>query len=139
MLVSIVIATRNRNVLLGRTLEALARQRWPREHLEVIVADNGSTDDTPAVVDAARARGLPVRYLCVNQPGKSHAVNAALRTARGDVIAFTDDDVVPEPEWLTGLVRAIEETGADFVAGRILPIWEMDPPAWMSVSFRKCG
>jgi glycosyltransferase involved in cell wall biosynthesis len=46
MMVSVVIATRNRSVLLGRTLDALARQRWPRDRMDVIVADNGSTDDT---------------------------------------------------------------------------------------------
>jgi glycosyltransferase involved in cell wall biosynthesis len=134
MLISVVIATRNRSALLGLTLEALARQRWPREQLDVIVADNGSADDTRQVVEGARDAGLPVRYLFVAEPGKSHAVNAALRLTRGDLIAFTDDDVEPEPEWLAGLARAIEETGADFLAGRILPRWEVAPPAWMSAS-----
>ena len=88
MFVSIVIATRNRSVLLGRTLDALARQHWPRDGMEVIVADNGSADSTRAVVTAAQTAGLPVQYLFVAQPGKSHAVNAALRLTRGDLIAF---------------------------------------------------
>ena len=134
MVASIVIATRNRSALLGRTLDAVAGQHWPRAQMDVIVADNGSIDDTRAVVAAARDRGLPVRYLLVQQPGKSHAVNAALQVTRGDVIAFTDDDVQPEPGWLAGLARAFDETNADFVAGRILPVWEIDPPAWMSPS-----
>lgn len=134
--VSIVIATRNRSDLLAQTLDAIARQRWPRERLEVIIADNGSTDGTRAVVDAAAARadGLTVRYLFVTQPGKSHAVNAALRVTRGDLIALTDDDVQPDPGWLAALARAVEEMDADFVAGRILPLWEIEPPAWMSPS-----
>jgi glycosyltransferase involved in cell wall biosynthesis len=133
--VSIVIATRNRSALLGQTLDALARQRWPRDSVEVVVADNGSTDDTRAVVEQAAARaGPPIRYLFVAQPGKSHAVNAALRLTRGDLIAFTDDDVQPDPEWIGGLARAVDETGADFVAGRILPIWAVEPPGWMSPS-----
>jgi len=134
MFVSIVIATRNRSVLLGRTLEALARQRWPRDRMDVLVADNGSTDDTALVVEAARSSGLPVRYLFVRETGKSHAVNAALRRARGDLIAFTDDDVEPESGWLAALARGVGETGSDFVAGRILPTWEVEPPAWMSPS-----
>ena len=134
MVASVVIATRNRSALLCRTLDALAGQRWPRERMDVIVADNGSTDETRAVVDAARAGGLPVRYLFVAQPGKSHAVNAALSLTHGDLIAFTDDDVQPDPGWLEGLARAVTETDADFVAGRILPIWEIEPPAWMSPS-----
>jgi glycosyltransferase involved in cell wall biosynthesis len=132
--VSIVIATRNRSALLGQTLDVLAAQQWPAEQFEIIVSDNGSTDDTCAVVEQAARRygSAAVRYLFVPQPGKSHAVNAALELARGELIAFTDDDVQPAPEWIQALVQAVEETGADFVAGRIKPIWEIDPPAWMS-------
>lgn len=135
MFVSVVIATRNRCALLRQTLDDLAAQRWPaskEDKLEVIVADNGSTDDTPAVVDRA-AHGLTcIRYLFVPTPGKSHAVNAALAIARGDLIAFTDDDVRPEPGWVAALARAVLESDAEFVAGRIRPIWEIDPPSWMS-------
>ena len=131
MFVSVVIATRNRSVLLARTLRALASQRWPAGQMEIIVADNGSTDETGAIVEGF-SEGVAVRYLLVTTPGKSHAVNAALQIARGDVIAFTDDDVQPDPEWLNGLAGAFAETGADYVAGRILPIWEVPPPAWMS-------
>jgi glycosyltransferase involved in cell wall biosynthesis len=134
VVISIVIATRNRSVLLNGTLRALALQQWPREQMEIIVADNGSTDDTRIVVDRASAAGLPVRYLYVAEPGKSYAVNAALRLTRGDVVAFTDDDVQPDRGWLEGLAQALNETGAAFVAGRILPIWEIDPPSWMSPS-----
>jgi glycosyltransferase involved in cell wall biosynthesis len=134
VVISIVIATRNRSVLLNGTLRALALQQWPREQMEIIVADNGSTDDTRVVVDRASAAGLPVRYLYVAEPGKSYAVNAALRLTRGDVVAFTDDDVQPDRGWLEGLAQALNETGAAFVAGRILPIWEIDPPSWMSPS-----
>jgi glycosyltransferase involved in cell wall biosynthesis len=132
VLISVIIATHNRSVLLARTLDAIGRQRWPRESMEVLVADNGSTDGTPAVVEAARAAGLPVRYLFERRSGKSYAVNAALALARGDLIAFTDDDVQPEPEWLGALGHAIDQPGVDFVAGRILPIWECPPPDWMS-------
>src|SRR5580693_4830371 len=107
MFVSVVIATRNRSALLAQTLDALARQRWPPDRFEIVVADNGSTDDTRLVVEqaAARAGALAVRYLFVAQTGKSHAVNAALLLTRGDLVAFTDDDVQPESEWIGGLVR----------------------------------
>jgi glycosyltransferase involved in cell wall biosynthesis len=132
VLISVIIATHNRSVLLATTLDAIARQHWPRESMEVIVADNGSTDNTAAVVEAARAAGLPVRYLFEQRPGKSHAVNAALALSRGDLIAFTDDDVQPEPDWLDALAHAVGRAGVDFVAGRILPIWECPPPGWLS-------
>lgn len=131
---SVVIATRNRQTLLAATLAALAAQDWPSDRVEIIVADNGSTDGTPAVVaEATRRRGAPlVRYLVVREPGKSAAVNQGLALATGSLIALTDDDVRPEPQWLRALARAFDETGADFVAGRILPDWETPPPAWLS-------
>jgi len=132
--VSVILATRNRAALLTETLDALAKQRWPRDRFEIVVADNGSTDDTRIVVESfARADDAPaVQYLFVAEPGKSHAVNAALRCARGDLLAFTDDDVLPDPAWLERLLIALDETGADFVAGRILPRWEVAPPWWLS-------
>ena len=133
---SVVIATRNRQALLAETLQALSAQDWPTDAFEIIVADNGSTDDTPGVVaEAARRRGAPlVRYLFVPEPGKSAAVNQALSLAHGDFIAFTDDDVRPEPDWLKQFAAAFAETRADFVAGRVRPAWESTPPDWLSPS-----
>jgi glycosyltransferase involved in cell wall biosynthesis len=133
---SVVIATRNREALLAATLQALAEQDWPTDRVEVIVADNGSSDATARIVaDAGRRRGAPlVRYLFVAEPGKSAAVNQALAIASGDLIALTDDDVKPARNWLTRLAAAFDETGADFVAGRVHPTWEAPPPEWVSPS-----
>ena len=124
--VSVVIATHNRSALLARTLDALAGQRWPCDRLEIVVADNRSTDDTREVVESAalRDRASRVRYLYVADPGKSFAVNAALQIATGDLLLFTDDDVLPEPLWIDRMTAALVETGADFAAGRIVPRWE---------------
>jgi glycosyltransferase involved in cell wall biosynthesis len=132
----VVLATRDRQALLSGTLDALASQQWAPAQGEIIVADNGSTDATRAVVmrAAARARGLPIEYLYVAEPGKSAAVNAALQLAQGDLIVFTDDDVLPEPAWLARIADAFDDPAVDFVAGRILPRWEEQPPAWMSPS-----
>jgi glycosyltransferase involved in cell wall biosynthesis len=132
--VSVIIATRDRCRLLAQTLAALGRQNWPRDRLEIIVADNGSTDSTQAVLHAAAgaAHGFAVRLLFVPEPGKSHAVNAALLAARGDILAFLDDDVLPAPNWIEALACAFDETGAHFIAGRTLPRWETGPPPWLS-------
>ncbi len=131
---SVVIATKNREALLGDTLAALLAQEWPRDRFEILVADNGSTDRTKAVVECAAKRpGAPhIVYRYVSTPGKSPAVNALFKQVRGDVIALTDDDVCPEPGWMRAFATAFEETGADYAAGRILPQWESDPPPWLS-------
>jgi len=131
--ISVVIATYNRRSLLERTLGALEEQRVPRDGFEVIVADNGSTDDTSALLAVVQSRGrIDLRVVTVAEPGKSVALNVAMPQAKGDVLAFTDDDVVPEPEWLAAIERAFEAAEVDFVAGRILPLWEAPPPAWLS-------
>jgi glycosyltransferase involved in cell wall biosynthesis len=134
--VSVVIATRNRAALLAETLSAVTSQDWRRDRFEVIVADNGSTDETRVVVDdAASGAAEPlIRYLYVPQSGKSYAVNAALAGCEGSLIALTDDDVIPSRSWLRSLANAFDETGADFVAGRILPRWQSLPPSWLSPS-----
>jgi glucosyl-dolichyl phosphate glucuronosyltransferase len=131
-MISVIIATRDRAALLAATLGAIAGQEGAGA-FEVLVADNGSTDSTRAMVEAA-AGGMPVFYLREDRPGKSYALNTAVATARGNLIVLTDDDVLPSPGWLAAFRRAFDETGADFVAGRILPLWEAPPPPWMSPS-----
>jgi cellulose synthase/poly-beta-1,6-N-acetylglucosamine synthase-like glycosyltransferase len=130
---SIVIATKNRAPLLEDTLAALVAQQWPRDRFEILVADNGSTDHTRAVVASAALWPVSprVHYRYVAAPGKSRAVNALIEDVRGDVVAMTDDDVAPATDWLRQLAGAFA-TGADFVAGRILPRWESEPPSWLS-------
>jgi glucosyl-dolichyl phosphate glucuronosyltransferase len=131
---SIVIATKNRAALLAETLDALVGQQWPRDRFEILIADNGSTDNTLLAVErAATSKGAPrIVYRFIPTPGKSHAVNALFKEVSADTIALTDDDVLPEPTWLAALAASFDETGADFVAGRILPRWEAEPPAWLS-------
>jgi glycosyltransferase involved in cell wall biosynthesis len=131
-MISVIIATRDRAALLAATLDALAAQEAPGCAFEVLVVDNASIDETPAVVETAARRGVPITYLYEARPGKSHALNAAVARARGDLLVFTDDDVLPSPGWLAAYARAMRETGADYAAGRILPLWEAPPPRWMS-------
>jgi glycosyltransferase involved in cell wall biosynthesis len=132
--ISAIVATRNRAGLLVQTLDALVGQTWPREQLDIILAHTASSDNTRELVEGvARRPGAPlVRYIFVAEPGKSNAVNAALSIARGELLAFTDDDVLPEPTWLAQLASPFVDPAVDFAAGRILPRWESDPPSWLS-------
>jgi glycosyltransferase involved in cell wall biosynthesis len=132
-MISVVIATRDRGHLLEGTLDALCAQRSPGCPVEIVVVDNGSVDNTPQVVStAARRSAADVLYLTEDKPGKSHALNTAVAHARGDLLVFTDDDVLPSPGWLAAYAEAFLDTGADYAAGRILPLWEAPPPRWLT-------
>jgi glycosyltransferase involved in cell wall biosynthesis len=135
MIISVVIATRDRAPLLEATLKALCDQQSPGCPFEILVVDNGSIDATASVVaEAARRSSVPVIYLTEEKSGKSHALNTAVAPARGDLLAFTDDDVLPSAGWLAAFAQVFAETGADYAAGRILPLWEAPPPRWLTPS-----
>jgi len=135
MIISVVIATRDRAPLLKATLNALCELQSPGCSFEILVVDNGSVDSTATVVaEVARRSSVPVTYLTEEKPGKSHALNTAIGHARGELLAFTDDDVLPSPGWLAAFAQAFSETDADYAAGRILPLWEAPPPRWLTPS-----
>ncbi len=135
-MISVIIATRDRANLLAATLDALITQEPPGQPFEILIVDNASVDGTPAVVESvARRAPVPVIYLSETKSGKSHALNTAMPRARGDILVFTDDDVIPSPTWLAAYAAAFRETDADFAVGRILPLWEVPPPSWMSEAF----
>ena len=133
MQVSVVIGTYNRQHLLVGTLGALASQEVPGSLAwEIVVVDNNSTDSTAQVVAAfAETTPTPVRYVFEPRQGISHARNRGIREARGAVLAFIDDDVLPANDWVSQVVAAVERWEADGVGGRILPRWEASPPHWL--------
>src|SRR5919112_1316312 len=116
---TVAICTRNRAHLLPRTITAVLDQDYPREAYEVLVVDNGSTDDTSRVA-ASFAANSPVEFRFVVQKsvGISAARNRAAREARNDYVAFVDDDAIPARNWLSALHDVIEEHGALVVGGR---------------------
>jgi len=134
MQVSVVIGTRDRAHLLRDTLAALAAQEIAAPlDWEIVVVDNGSRDGTESVVAAfAQMEKIPIRCVREPRPGISHARNRGIREARGGILAFTDDDVLPAPDWIAGLIAALARWNADGVGGRIHPKWEAEPPRWLT-------
>jgi glycosyltransferase involved in cell wall biosynthesis len=100
---------------------------------EVLVVDNNSSDQTRAVIEDF-ARRLPgrIRHIFESQPGLSHARNAGIREARGDIVAFTDDDVSIPPTWLQSLTRNLNDGEWSGAGGRVLPERSFAPPRWLS-------
>jgi len=128
---SVVIATYNRAGDLRDTLRSLAALQ-PDGDWETIVVDNNSMDDTRQVVEeAARTFPVPLRYLFEREQGRSPALNTGIRAARGGIIATTDDDVRVEADWLSRAGAALQRYDADYVGGRVLPIWGGPRPGWL--------
>lgn len=136
MRLTVLICTYNRAGALRTVLEGLAAQELPDSaptEWEVLVVDNNSTDATREVVEAFAARHNPVtRYLFEGRQGKSHALNAGVRAARGDIIALTDDDVLVPNNWVASVVEAASRYPAvRAFGGRVLPEWPERIPAWI--------
>lgn len=118
--VTVVVPTYQRRELLGRTLDALERQTYPSERLEVIVVDDGSSDGTAG---SLAERDPPWTMTVLRNETNSSAAaarNRAVATAHADVLAFTDDDCRPVPTWLESLVAGLR-TGVDLVQGLTRP------------------
>jgi cellulose synthase/poly-beta-1,6-N-acetylglucosamine synthase-like glycosyltransferase len=118
--VSVVIPTYNRARSLDRLLTALAACDMPAGGAEVIVVDDGSSDDTGDVV---RASAVGARYVRQENRGPAAARNTGWRLARAPVVAFTDDDTLPDRRWLVDLLAELSshpELAA--VGGRVLPL-----------------
>jgi glycosyltransferase involved in cell wall biosynthesis len=112
--VSVVVPVRNGADGIGQCLDALAMQRDAPPY-ELIVVDNGSTDGT---ADLVRRHPCGAQVVAEPRPGSYAARNAGIAVAAGRVIAFTDADCRPEPNWLAAAVAAIDG-GADLVGGRV--------------------
>lgn len=119
-LVSVVVPFRDAAGTLPRLFAALDAQRLPADAFEVILVDDASKDEGPALASAWTARSPRRRRLVRGTgAGPASARNAGIALARGDWIAFTDGDVVPDERWLEALVAARDTAGA--IEGSVLP------------------
>ena len=136
MRLTAILCTYNRAPSLSRALESLARQSVsPATEWDVLVVDNNSRDDTAQVVRDFCER-YPGRFRYVFEPrqGKSFALNRGIREATADVLAFVDDDVEVDRNWLHALTAPLADQRWAGVGGRILPEKGFVPPEWIDPS-----
>jgi glycosyltransferase involved in cell wall biosynthesis len=131
--VTVVLCTYNRCQSLANALQSVSASEMPSSIAwEVLVVDNNSTDQTREVVEGfARRHPGRFRYLFEPTPGKSHALNAGIRDAHGDILAFIDDDVTVEKNWLRNLTGVLVGNAWAGSGGRILPEKTLSPPPWL--------
>lgn len=132
MLITVILCTRNRARQLRHVLNSFLTLNPPEGATwEMIVVDNGSTDDTQAVIEGF-AQCLPLRRVWQPEAGLSNARNAGVEAAKGDYICWTDDDVELEADWLAAYARAFQRYPDGTIFGGVVePVYEVSPPAWM--------
>ena len=131
--VSVTVCVRNGAQWVDQCLEALTQQTY--ESFEVIVVDDGSTDQTSSVLkkwdDSNGVRGAPVHILRQDAKGLSAARQYALQHAKGSWIAITDIDVRPEPNWISQMMKAYNDSSDEehivALTGRTMFGYESDP------------
>ena len=131
--VSVVIPTYNRSALLRKTVASVLGQET-QTSFDVLIIDNNSTDDTKLVADSLMEQHPgKVHYTLETQQGNAYARNRGVKAAKGAIIAFVDDDVTVDSDWLTTFKTALDACAdLSFVGGRVLPQWTEPLPSWLT-------
>ncbi|MBA2647764.1 MAG: glycosyltransferase family 2 protein [Pyrinomonadaceae bacterium] len=140
--VTVAICTLNHCGSLRQTLETLGRVRVPDNlRCELLVVDNASADGTAEVVKSYNSDNLPIRYLYEPRRGQCFARNAAIASARGEVILFTDDDVRTPHNWIEDMCAPLLSGKAHAIAGgvKIAPHLERPWMGWMQRAWLACS
>lgn len=119
--ISVVVPAYNRSQQLHRLLSALASQSLPACQFEVVICDDDSSEDlAPLLAEAVLQDGLQVAHArLARRQGPSVARNLGLSRARGEIVAFTDSDCVPDRDWLLALGLAFDDESVGLVGGRV--------------------
>ncbi len=132
--ITVAVCTYDRYEVLDSCLAALAGQLLPSVEFECLVVDN-SPSRVRSMAESQRHAAHPnMRWIHETTPGLSNARNVAAREARAPLIAYVDDDAIPEPDWLIRLLEAFDALGEGYagIGGKILPIFSTPRPAWLS-------
>ncbi len=124
-MLTIIFATFNGAETVDRMLQRLCELTLPPVDVEILMINNGSNDSTVEMAQSFVDK-LPLKILHENKRGKNRALNHGIEYAKGDLLLFTDDDVLPDEDWLVRVWKCAEENeDADLFGGRILPYWDM--------------
>lgn len=131
--ISVIICTYNRSDNLTIVLDSILRSDISADvEYEIIIIDNNSTDNTKKVVERYCKQNKWIRYLFEERQGKSFALNTGIDKAKGEIIAFTDDDVILDKYWLKSIRQAFDEFDCSCFGGKVIPLWPEEVPNWLT-------
>lgn len=114
---SVVVPVYNGEATIADCLDSLLRLEYPSDAFDVVVVDNASTDRTPAILERYAGQ---VQIIREPSRGRSHARNAGVRHARGELVAFTDADCTVHPAWLSKIVLPLDDEAVGLAGGTVL-------------------
>lgn len=128
---SVILCTYNRRDVLRSALESLTAQKTDGISYEILIIDNNSTDGTRETAQEFVERDPHFRYFFETQQGLSYARNRGIAEAQSDLLVFTDDDIAFSETWVQKNYEAGQRfPDAEYLGGRVLPIWTGAAPAW---------
>ncbi|HCY35675.1 MAG: hypothetical protein DKM50_06810 [Candidatus Margulisiibacteriota bacterium] len=134
---SVIIPTRNRAGSLSGVLDSICVQSLSQGCFEVIVVDNGSSDNTKQITENFIGKIKNLKYFYEATPGLHVGRHIGLKEAQADILVYTDDDIIAFPNWLAGVKESFQNQSADLVGGKILPRFETAPPSWIMDMWNK--
>jgi len=134
---SVIIPTRNRSKYLSGALESLAKQTYPLDKFEVLVIDNGSTDNTSEVSASFKSRIPQLRYFYEEKPGLHIGRHLGMKMAKSEILVYGDDDIEAFPTWLEAIAESFQDPHVVLVGGKNMPKFEIEPPDWIMEMWEK--
>jgi len=136
-IISIIICTYNRGQILADTLVSYAKLKRPLEtDIELLIIDNNSNDQTSDIVHQFMQEHSETHYILEPKLGLSYARNRGITEAKGDFIAFVDDDVFFSQQWLVQLEKTFRNPSVDCFGGKSIPVFNNGEPMWLTESIK---
>lgn len=132
---SVVVCTYNRAKYLAPALESIALQEYSKENYEIIIVDNNSTDNTEEIYKSVANKYPEVGlfYFRELEQGISYGRNRGVKEAKGEIIAFIDDDETVDKDYLAKLNELfLNYSQAELCSGPVIPVYDSTPPNWLS-------
>jgi glycosyltransferase involved in cell wall biosynthesis len=133
MTLSVIVPTRNRAGLLNKFLQSITTQTLNDSNYEVIVIDNGSTDNTHSIVEQFTQLIPNLRYIYESNPGLHSGRHRGFLESKGNILVYADDDIEAFPTWLETIKQCFDDINIMMVGGKNLPNFESSPPDWLQL------
>lgn len=137
-LISVIIPTRNRSIYLSDTIESIYQNNFPANQFEVLVIDNGSTDDTKLKCLAFEKKYSNLKYFFEGKNGLHYGRHKGMLESKGEVLIYIDDDVIVSTKWLKSFQETFDKDSKIVLAGgNDLPKFEGEVPEWVNSLWKK--